>query len=209
MFWHIVQVVGEKSVTLSNLDWYSVAILVLLPLMAGVLIGQKNPYYALVIRGILGAIAALVYAMLGAADVALTEALVGTMLSITLYAVAVRSSMSMRLGLLEAGTNTVNVTQKLNPVLKKILEKYQVRLEPVVYPNAKTLQQALLSKDVHTILDITDPEETFVLRTRVPRLYEILKTDSLTELVELQLLQPIPSSEEPVRPQPKLMENQS
>lgn len=71
-----------------------VIIVVLLPLTASVLIAQRNPYYALVIRGILGAIASLIYALLGAADVALTEALVGTMLSVTLYAIAIRSSMS-------------------------------------------------------------------------------------------------------------------
>ena len=88
-------------------DFFVVAIAVLFPLTAGLLVCQVNPYQALVIRGILGAIAALVYALFGAADVALTEALVGTMLSITLYAVAVRSSMSMRLGVL--GTEAVQV----------------------------------------------------------------------------------------------------
>lgn len=72
---------------------YIAVIVMLLPLSAGLLVSQTNPFHALIIRGILGAVAALVYAVLGAADVALTEALVGTMLSTTLYAVAVRSSM--------------------------------------------------------------------------------------------------------------------
>jgi uncharacterized MnhB-related membrane protein len=81
-------------------DFYVFAIAALLPLIVCLLVFQVNPYHALVIRGILGAVAALVYALFGAADVALTEALVGTMLSITLYAVAVRSSMSMRMGVL-------------------------------------------------------------------------------------------------------------
>ena len=84
---------------------YIVAIVLLLPLSAGLLVSQTNPLHALVIRGILGAIAALVYAVLGAADVALTEALVGTMLSTTLYAVAVRSSMQTARSLSEADTN--------------------------------------------------------------------------------------------------------
>jgi putative multicomponent Na+:H+ antiporter subunit B len=69
----------------------------LLPLTALLLVAQSNPYQTLVLRGILGAVAALVYALLGAADVALTEALVGTLLSTTLYAVARRSSMALRL----------------------------------------------------------------------------------------------------------------
>ncbi|MEB3273464.1 MAG: hydrogenase subunit MbhD domain-containing protein [Prochlorothrix sp.] len=77
---------------------YIGAIVFLLPLTALMTVSQVNPYHALVIRGILGAVAALVYALFGAADVALTEALVGTMLSITLYAVAVRSSLTLRLG---------------------------------------------------------------------------------------------------------------
>ncbi|NJL02032.1 MAG: DUF4040 domain-containing protein, partial [Spirulinaceae cyanobacterium SM2_1_0] len=80
------------------LDGEIAIIVALLPLAAAMVVFQTNPYYALVVRGILGAIAALVYAVLGAADVALTEALVGTMLAITLYAVAVRSSLVMRLG---------------------------------------------------------------------------------------------------------------
>jgi putative multicomponent Na+:H+ antiporter subunit B len=70
----------------------------LLPLTAILLVAQPNPYQTLVLRGILGAVAALIYALLGAADVALTEALVGTLLSTTLYAVALRSSMVLRLG---------------------------------------------------------------------------------------------------------------
>jgi putative multicomponent Na+:H+ antiporter subunit B len=82
-------------------DSYLYVIVALLPLSACMLVFQTNPYHALVIRGILGAVAALVYAVLGAADVALTEALVGTMLAITLYAVAVRSSLIMKLGILE------------------------------------------------------------------------------------------------------------
>jgi putative multicomponent Na+:H+ antiporter subunit B len=63
------------------------AIAALLPLIASMLVFQSNPYNALILRGILGAVAALVYAILGAADVALTEALMGTLLAITLYAV--------------------------------------------------------------------------------------------------------------------------
>jgi uncharacterized MnhB-related membrane protein len=61
-------------------DSYVYIIVALLPLAASMVVLQVNPYHALVIRGILGAVAALVYAVLGAADVALTEALVGTML---------------------------------------------------------------------------------------------------------------------------------
>jgi putative multicomponent Na+:H+ antiporter subunit B len=69
----------------------------LLPLTAVLLVSQANPYQTLVLRGILGSVATLLYALLGAPDVAITEALVGTLLSTTLYAVALRSSMALQL----------------------------------------------------------------------------------------------------------------
>jgi putative multicomponent Na+:H+ antiporter subunit B len=69
----------------------------LLPLTAVLLVSQNNPYQTLVLRGILGSVATLLYALLGAPDVAIIEALVGTLLSTTLYAVALRSSMALRL----------------------------------------------------------------------------------------------------------------
>ncbi|MFN3360392.1 MAG: hydrogenase subunit MbhD domain-containing protein, partial [Pseudanabaenaceae cyanobacterium] len=86
-------------------EFYIVPIVFLLPLSAVMVVMQTNPYTALVMRGILGAVSALVYALLGAADVSLTDALVGTMLSITLYAIAVRSSLSMRIGAIKLDKN--------------------------------------------------------------------------------------------------------
>lgn len=71
---------------------YLLAIVALMPMVGGLLVFQTSPFQALILRGILGAIAALVYALFGAADVALTEALVGTMLSMTLYIIAIFSS---------------------------------------------------------------------------------------------------------------------
>ena len=72
--------------TMSN-EFVTIAIVALL------LVLQTNLYRALIIRGVLGAIAALTYALFGGADVALTEALVGTLLSMTLYAIAIRSTL--------------------------------------------------------------------------------------------------------------------
>ena len=77
----------------------------LLPLTALLLVSQSNPYQTLVLRGILGSVATLLYALLGAPDVALTEALVGTLLSTTLYAIALRSSMVLRLEDRRAGAD--------------------------------------------------------------------------------------------------------
>ena len=134
-------------------DWDLAAITALLPIAAVMTILQKNPYHALVVRGILGAIAALVYALLGAADVALTEALVGTMLAITLYAVAVRSSLVLKLGIIApvnlpeieldngASNGQQDAQQNSNP-------------EDLVHPVSKSLEEIF-----NLIHSFEDPQE--------------------------------------------------
>ena len=69
----------------------------LLPLVSVLMVCQDNPYQALMLRGVFGSVATLLYVLLGAPDVALTEAMVGTLLSTTLYVIALRSSMTLRL----------------------------------------------------------------------------------------------------------------
>jgi putative multicomponent Na+:H+ antiporter subunit B len=185
---------------------YVYAIAALLPLAAGMVILQVNPYHALVMRGILGAIAALLYAILGAADVALTEALVGTLLAITLYAIAVRSSLVVRVGVWkdevfvadqEPDSLAASHFNQLIGELKMIFRPYHLRVELVPYPDREDLHQALLTKDVHiTYLQSTLGEEipqlkngnqptSYALTTRLRRLHEILQADwepSLTQL---------------------------
>lgn len=147
-------------------DTYIYVITALLPLAGSMVVVQKNPYHALVIRGILGAVAALVYAVLGAADVALTEALVGTMLAITLYAVAVRSSLNMRLGVLKddlarlegadlpgdgpAQAQSQSLVALLGH-LRAMLKQRHMRLELVPYKDRTCLQQALVDRDIHAL----------------------------------------------------------
>ncbi|MGB0564145.1 MAG: DUF4040 domain-containing protein [Spirulinaceae cyanobacterium] len=183
-------------------DFYVLAIVLLLPLTAGMVVAQVNPYHALVIRGILGAIAALVYALFGAADVALTEALVGTMLSITLYAVAVRSSMSLRLGVLQPddiSPEEVPLSDDLLAALRQVLEPAHLRLEIVPYADRASLEQALNHKDIHALCapntenepmdeeQQPDHSSPYQLQTRVPRLYQLLTHESLAALTHLSL----------------------
>ncbi|MEN9226111.1 MAG: DUF4040 domain-containing protein [Thermostichus sp. HHBFW_bins_43] len=158
-------------------------IVLLLPLTASLVVTQVNPYHALVMRGILGAIAALIYALFGAADVALTEALVGTMLSITLYAIAVRSSLSMRLGVVEGSpvldVSTLAARQLLQQV-RKGLQPQHMRLELVAYGSPEALTAALRNGEVHSIaLEPTDETVGYRLMTRVPRLQAILAQQTL------------------------------
>lgn len=173
-------------------DPYIYAIAALLPVTAGMLISQPNPYNALILRGILGAVAALIYAILGAADVALTEALMGTLLAISLYAVAVRSSMVMRLGVLEPSTEMAHdrTFNQLVADLRTILAKRYLRLELVAYGDSQALQQALSDRAVHTTISPAPPQtshdmgthpletmHSYQTVTRIQRLYEIMQPE--------------------------------
>lgn len=166
-------------------DSYLYIILALLPLAATMVVLQKDPYHALVIRGILGAIAAMSYAVLGAADVALTEALVGTMLAITLYAIAVRSSLVMRLGFLAPDSEVPPALTGLAEEFRPILRKYHLRLELVPYSNLQSLERALTDREIHALCHQPSRElmaadaaaHPYHTILRVPRLYEILQAE--------------------------------
>jgi putative multicomponent Na+:H+ antiporter subunit B len=178
-------------------DSYVYIIIALMPLAAVILTVQVNPYNALVIRGILGAIAALVYAVLGAADVALTEALVGTMLAITLYAVSVRSSLVMRLGVLNESVGEADDPHPLAQLiadLKAIANRHHLRLELVPYPDLPSLSQALMDKEVHATCiersqpmnsDVETTEQPYQTAVRIRRLYNILQNELTSSTTHL------------------------
>ena len=173
------------------IDKYVYVIVALLPLSALILVFQVNPYHALVIRAILGAVAALVYAVLGAADVALTEALVGTMLAVTLYVIAVRSSLVMRLGMLnDVELENDNYLAELIAKIKKIIKKHHLRLELIEYPDIKALQRALMTREIHAICTRTEPKQpdrhgttgidvkqSYQTAIRVRHLFEIIESE--------------------------------
>ncbi|TVP59979.1 MAG: DUF4040 domain-containing protein [Nodularia sp. (in: Bacteria)] len=181
-----------------NDNSYVYIITALLPLSALMLVLQVNPYNALVVQGILGAVAALVFAVLGAADVALTQALMGTLLAITLYAIAVRSSLVMRLGVLEDESQEADADLKsegdfgqLLDDLRRIFSKYYMRLELVPYMNIQALQQALMDKEVHATCVRSDQNNSlsgeegkiYHTATRVQRLYDIMESELLSPAI--------------------------
>jgi putative multicomponent Na+:H+ antiporter subunit B len=189
-------------------DSYLYIITALLPLAALMLLVQTNPYTALVLRALLGAIAALVYAMFGAADVALTEALVGTLLSIALYLIAIRSSLVLQLGILEAETEFSE--SALFNALQTLFRQQHLRLEIIPYPEVAALQQALQDQEVHAICvpgaallsgaDLSARPEALIgshaTITRIQRLYELMQAgmpSSLTQ-VTLRKLPALPTS---------------
>ncbi|EDY37141.1 conserved hypothetical protein [Cyanobium sp. PCC 7001] len=151
------------AITLSGDAALLIPLTALLPLTAILLVTQPNPYQTLVMRGILGAVAALIYALLGAADVALTEALVGTLLSTTLYAVALRSSMVLRLAL-PGGTMPPQLVQRR---LRSWLEPLHLRLELLSEP-------APGDSGLHGLLLQGANLEHFELQLHRPQLHERL-----------------------------------
>jgi len=191
-------------------DSYIYVITALLPLSALMLVLQTNPYNALVVQGILGAVATLVFAVLGAADVALTQALMGTLLAITLYAIAVRSSLVMRLGVLEDGaikTDDEGHFKQLMDDLRTIFGKHYMRLEVVPYTNTKALHRALMDKEVHATCarpehDNQDPiasgdeQQPYHTTTRVQRLYDIMRTELSSPATSLTYVNAPDSGEE-------------
>lgn len=171
------------------MDNYVYIIVGLLPLSSVTLVLQVNPYQALVVRAILGAVAALVYAVLGAPDVALTEALVGTMLAITLYVVAVRSSLVMRLGVLSTEAETDDDLNDIITKIRKIVQQYHLRLEIIQYSTVEALTTGLQEKNIHatchsvqqtkddspqtnTVLDV---RQTYQTAVRIRRLFQIME----------------------------------
>ncbi|HAC62369.1 MAG TPA: hypothetical protein DCF68_02245 [Cyanothece sp. UBA12306] len=183
------------------IDSYTYVIVALLPLAAFMLVFQVNPYHALVIRAILGAVAALVYGVLGAADVALTEALVGTMLAITLYVVAVRSSLVMRLGILDGSElEKEDDFAQIITKLRKVSYKYHLRLELVQYSHQEALEAALMAKDVHatctpSINTEANSDRPYHTSIRIHRLFEILQ-DELTSPATTLAYITVPNTED-------------
>jgi putative multicomponent Na+:H+ antiporter subunit B len=195
------------------MDSYIYMITALLPLAAAMVVFQVNPYHALVIRGVLGAIAALVYTVLGAPDVALTEALVGTLLAITLYAVAVRSSLVLRVGVLKAEMGETPestapdsaLLQQLVRYLTEVFSEYHLRVELVSYCDRAELHRALMEKEIHAtcergsgvekgaaIAQISPASHTPPYRTttRLRRLYDIMDSEFLSPITQLSYLDP-------------------
>lgn len=133
--------------------------------------------------------------VLGAADVALTEALVGTLLAVTLYAVAVRSSLVLRLGVLKDDA----INEQFKPLLnemRSVFRKRHMQVELISYPEADGLHQALIDKEVHAICDRS--QQHYQTTTRLNRLYEIMQTELTT--AQTRLLDPSAAESQETHP---------
>lgn len=131
-------------------EWIDLFIVALLPLTALFTVLQKQPYAALVSRGILGAVAVLLYAVMGAPDVALTEALVGTLLTVILYAITVRSTQVLRLGMLSRQADLPERSQ-----VHCFCSRHSLMLRKMTFKTEQELGSAL--KEGHVDAVLADP----------------------------------------------------
>ena len=106
-----------------------------IPLIGLALVRCDDPWKALVLRSSLGGFASLLFANYGAVDVAVTEALVGTLLSTLLYPVAIKSTTTFRL--LQQPEASMGPEQEQQ--LRQLLSLVGLRLEVMdVAPSAAT-----------------------------------------------------------------------
>ena len=127
-----------------------------LPILGVLLIRTQSPIRGLIYRSFLGSLAALLYAIFGAPDVALTEVLVGTLLSSILYIITIRACYSAVIVVSE----DVEIPQAIMDHLKSMFSelKMNVVLQPSKINHSKEDYTSLFSLKTlagspHAILD--------------------------------------------------------
>lgn len=127
-----------------------------LPILGVLLIRTKSPIRGLIYRSFLGSIAALLYAVSGAPDVALTEVLVGTLLSSILYIITIRACYSVVI----ITPDDLEISQVLLNHLKLLFDelKMNIVVEPSKFIHDKEDYKLLFSSKTlagspHAILD--------------------------------------------------------
>ena len=138
-------------------DWIDLFVVVLLPLTALFTVIQTRPYFALVSRGIMGVVAVLLYGVLGAPDVALTEALMGTLLIVILYTITVRSTRVLRVGRL-AG----EVALDADSSVRQFCSRHRLALRTVLYPDEQQLVAALQAGRIDAVYATRDTLSAYV-----------------------------------------------
>ena len=157
----------------------------LLPVLGILLIRSESPINSLIYRSFLGSIAALIYASLGAPDVALTEVMVGTLLSSLIYIVTIRSCYTV----VVLVNKSVPPAARFRANLVSIFDELHLRiiyqsedLSVASDENQRFLDSSSLSGSPHVMFD----GETLFFEA------EILMRDVLETKAFQQLDQPIP-----------------
>jgi putative multicomponent Na+:H+ antiporter subunit B len=128
----------------------------ILPVLGLLLIKTESPIRGLIYRSFLGSIAALIYAAVGAPDVALTEVLVGTLLSAILYIITIRACYTVLIVVPEKFMISDQISQQVSEIFNEL--HLQVKyLKQDFDANAGNYNELLsattLSGSPHAVLD--------------------------------------------------------
>ena len=107
------------------------------------------------------------------------------------YAVTVRSSLVLRLGVIEEGTEsdaipndkTAGHFKQLIEDIRTVFQKRHMRLELVPYATTQALERALMEKEVHAAcspqdqLEHSGEAQPYHTAIRVRRVYDIMQTE--------------------------------
>ena len=128
----------------------------ILPVLGLLLIRTESPIRGLIYRSFLGSIAALIYASVGAPDVALTEVLVGTLLSAILYIITIRACYTVLIVVPENFKMSDQICKQVSDIFNELhlQVKYLKQDFSVHADNYKELLSATtLSGSPHAVLD--------------------------------------------------------
>ena len=128
----------------------------ILPVLGLLLIRTESPIRGLIYRSFLGSIAALIYASVGAPDVALTEVLVGTLLSAILYIITIRACYTVLIVVPEDFTVSDQIRKQISEVFNEL--HLQVKYLKKDYDEQtanydEVLSETTLSGSPHAVLD--------------------------------------------------------
>ena len=144
------------TVTLKSGTLLLLPIELILPVLGILLIRTESPIRGLIYRSFLGSIAALIYASVGAPDVALTEVLVGTLLSAILYIITIRACYTILIVI----PKDFNINELMSCEIKELFNelhlqvKYLKRdLDSKANNYKELLADTTLSGSPHAVLD--------------------------------------------------------
>ena len=184
--------------TIAEIPWTGELLILpielILPILGLLLIKTQSPIRGLIYRSFLGSIAALVYAIVGAPDVALTEVLVGTLLSTILYIITIRACYSITI--IKADNYDLSLDLKLH--IEELFKELHLQVK---YLNEKfvdehidyeeLMRSSTMSGSPHAVLDqnglyieskllLRDLQEVMDIKNNMPILKIYTKETSKT-----------------------------
>ena len=144
------------TVTLKSGTLLLLPIELILPVLGILLIRTESPIRGLIYRSFLGSIAALIYASVGAPDVALTEVLVGTLLSAILYIITIRACYTVLIVI----PKDFNLSDSMSCEIKELFNELHLQvkylkkdMESEVSDYKSLLVDTTLAGSPHAVLD--------------------------------------------------------